>query len=729
MSIGDRFRLALVSVAALAAWACNGGDHHAADGDLSDASVSDADGPGRDGDSPEDLPPTPVAPAPPMLPVFEPCPEGWRAVAITDDENAPTICDPWPEGGRSECAPDEAWFPGDPGCGLIGSACSEGPFTEGLAEDGSVLFVLAGGEPGGLGTRDSPFSSIAEALDEASNGTTVALSKGTFEEAIRVRSGVTLLGACVSETQVTIMDPSTDGMGTISVFGSDVTIRNLQVSSERSAIVAYGARYSAHLEDLLLIDSRYIALFLGRGSRTTGHNVVIRDTSVRAEDGALGRAVSVQEGATAELSRLIAVRSAEHGVYVAGEGATLELTDSMIGETGSSEARPSGGHGLSVSGAGHAILRRGVLEANGETAVYASNEGSFLSLEDVLMSDNRGNPVTGDLGLGLLVEDGAEASAVRVASLRNRSAGVVVSGTGSFLLATDLVVAQTGAPLHGETFGRGLEAQFGGHAEIRRGFFLENQDSGVIASNPWTVLDLQDVTVQDTLARLGDETGGYGLVAHDSAEVRIERVSFSGNLGAGIFVEALAETFELEDVVVRNTLGRASTGLEGYGIVVRMGTVAQGQRILVEGNQSMGVLASGLGTSFHLGDCVVRGTLPRGCAEDTCVGRGLGDGVISMGGSTVDLERFELSGNTRAGLLIARGGYDDGEGGALAYDHDGVASLTDGLVSGNIIGVSVQTDGVDLSALSRQVRFMDNGIDLDTSELPLPTAHGASLDW
>lgn len=164
--------------------------------------------------------------------IMTPCPEGWREV----EDDGVVTCDPWPEGGPHECAEDEAHFPGEPGCSLIGTPCPEGNWAEDLPDDQEILYVLAGAPAGGDGTQASPFGSINEALDVAEEGTIVALSKGTFDEAVRLRNGITLWGACVAETAVACSTPSSE-TGTVTVGGRNTVVRNLQIRGDRKSVV------------------------------------------------------------------------------------------------------------------------------------------------------------------------------------------------------------------------------------------------------------------------------------------------------------------------------------------------------------------------------------------------------------------------------------------------------------------------------------------------------------
>ena len=63
----------------------------------------------------------PTPPTPPAPPVLTPCPPSWRTVTSA---NGIETCDPYPESGyRTDCAFDEAHWPGTPGCTRVGTAC------------------------------------------------------------------------------------------------------------------------------------------------------------------------------------------------------------------------------------------------------------------------------------------------------------------------------------------------------------------------------------------------------------------------------------------------------------------------------------------------------------------------------------------------------------------------------------------------------------------------------
>src|SRR5262245_17734248 len=120
-------------------------------------------------------------PDPPAAPGFVPCPDGWREVA---DPGSPGLvtCDPWPESGPEDCtAPDEAHFPGEPGCRRVGTACPAGDWAEDIPGGSTVLYVRAGAA-GGDGSLALPFGSVGAAVAAAPDDAVIAISKGTFNE-------------------------------------------------------------------------------------------------------------------------------------------------------------------------------------------------------------------------------------------------------------------------------------------------------------------------------------------------------------------------------------------------------------------------------------------------------------------------------------------------------------------------------------------------------------------
>lgn len=228
--MGGSTGLRVLSVAAALWLGCSGPDADEPDG-APDAGP-DAAPPDAGGFVPD--PPAPPAPAMPAaevaLPDLGPCAPGWRAVGAD-----PTICDPWPEGGRREdCAAGEAHLPGGAGCERIGSACPVGDWPEDLPAEGP-LRVRPGAEPGGDGSALRPFATIADALAVATPGAVVALARGTYDETVAPSVAVTLRGACAAETILAPTAPH-DSEATLRTTSVALVVQDLRISGERPGL-------------------------------------------------------------------------------------------------------------------------------------------------------------------------------------------------------------------------------------------------------------------------------------------------------------------------------------------------------------------------------------------------------------------------------------------------------------------------------------------------------------
>ena len=127
------------------------------------------------------------------------------------------------------------------------------------------------------------------------------------------------------------------------------------------------------------------------------------------------------------------------------------------------------------------------------------------------------------------------------------------------------------------------------------------------------------------------------------------------------------------------------------------------------------------GTVLNATDLTVTGTEGIACARANTpeCPEGYGDGIELMGGASMTLERFELSGNQRVGLatLDANSVAEEDSWNAV-----GTPSLraTSGVITGNLIGVNIQGDGVDLYSDFTNVLNYDNlEVDLASSTLAM----------
>jgi hypothetical protein len=541
-----------------------------------DEPTDQADG-DADSDADSDLEIAP--PAPPAPPVFTPCPLGWREV--TDPESDLVTCDPWPEGGPHECAEDEAHFPGEPGCSRIGTACPVGDWAEDLPADREVLYVRAGAPAGGTGTREAPLGSIAEAMDAAREGTIIALSKGMFDEAVRLRTGVTLWGACVAETVLACSTSSSD-RGTVSVGGSETVVRNLQIGGNRPGVtVVGGSTFSVRLEEVRVSNARVRGVAVSGGTAEL-NDIIVSDTH-GADDETMGFGLEVNGGARVDVQRADFTGNYDVGILVGLPDTVVTLTDVVVRGT---EIRGDGrgGEGLHVEDGPRVEVNRSVFERNQRFGLSIGGEGTILLVNDVIIRDTgfRGN---GMYAIGLEMGNGSEAVLNRAVLERNLYAGITAGDPGTRLELNDIIVRETLSRRDG-LGGRGLEVQTAMLAEVHRAVFERNREIGVIAGDPDTELLMFDVQVRETFERecardtCGEYPGGAGVVSIAGAHVEIERflIDFNASCGIqmafgmflneeGIWVDfATGGTMDLHEGEVSNNPIGANVQTEGFDI-------------------------------------------------------------------------------------------------------------------------------------------------------------------
>ncbi len=578
-----------------------------------------------------------LTPAPPAI---TPCPDGWR--------EALGACDPWPESGPADC-PDGQWhFPGEEGCTAIGPACPTGDFADGLPDDGTVLFVR-GGESGGDGSRASPFGTIAEALAAVEAGETIALAKGTFAEAVELPAFVTLRGACATGTVLTTSDPDAgavvwadDGAGTV----RDLTVSDAAVPG----FVAVGVELD--VSNVIVSGNLAVGFVVSTGANLTLASAVVRATRSRESDGLFGRAVLVQDAATAEVSRTIVEANREVAVVVVNAGSALAMSDSVIRD---SEPNGNGarGWGLWAADGGRAELTAVELAGNRDVAVVSESNGEAVLVQSIVR-DTRGRFPDDELGRGLVVYEGSRARVARSLLERNRSSAALAEGAGAELVFEDVIVRETLPSDADGTFGRGVEVVEGGRAELRRARFEHNRADAVFVFGATTVAE--DVVVADTESQPG-EGDGRGLLVGTGSTFEGARLVLERNAGAGVAVIGAGTAASFEDLVVRETEDRGTgDDVSGLGLDVRDGAVVTVSRAVFEDDDVLGAAAAGPGAALSLTDVVVRRTRSR-------AGNGaLGLGTAAVSGASLSLTRALVTANRGAGV------YAQGEGTTLALE-------------------------------------------------------------
>ncbi|MBW2465066.1 MAG: hypothetical protein JRH11_25680 [Deltaproteobacteria bacterium] len=158
-------------------------------------------------------------------------------------------------------------------------------------------------------------------------------------------------------------------------------------------------------------------------------------------------------------------------------------------------------------------------------------------------------------------------------------------------------------------------------------------------------------------------------------------------------------------MVVEDTQGEESDGTGGRGMTVQLGATVDVTRALFSRNRDFGVIVMTPGTSAQLSDVVVSQTAEQACAATTCAHAPYGVALAGVSEATLVATRFEAQDSTLCGVLVAENGQVD---------------LSQGQVSGSLIGACLQVEGYDTGRLTESVHYLDNGTSLDATRLPVP---------
>ncbi len=563
--------------------------------------------------------------AAPRAPAFG-CRPGYRTAVL----EVGSVCDPWPENGRGVCgARTEAHFPGRLGCEPLGACPPAGePWATDLPKDEPVFYV-APGEGRGLGTRESPYHTIRDALIRAGSGSTIAIAEGTYRERLEVERAVTLRGACSARTHVVARDPDE----AILLPGYEVVVRGLHVSNESGPGIDSTPGTPLTLEDVAITDVRGMGLYAS-DAPIRMRDVLVRGVSPSAEETGLG--VWIADAETT-IERLAIEDVHDLAIMIAGGHATLDhVVVSGVAESPDGFAR------------GLALQRQARVEARGIVIEHAPDigvavfDGSSLTLEDAVVRDIDGL-AAGASGRGVLAQDFGTLEARRVLVERTRDVALVA---------------------------------WAGHATY------------------------EDVYVRDTAPRTSRQRG-TALFAGFDTDVALDRIVMVRNALAAIVVHGLGANVVAHDLDVRDTVP-ALDGRFGRAVTVQAGATFTGERVRLASNHESALIAALEGTYARVSDLEIVDTDRQAC--EACEPYGVGATAVNQ--ATLDLTRFHIGRSWLCGIFL---------------DNLAAVHLAQGVVEDNPVGACIADPEIDARMLQTDVRWQNNGTNLQAVSLPVPS--------
>ena len=628
-------------------------------------------------------PAPPLSPSPPRLA----CPPGWWSRNL----DGVIACEPYTF-ARQPCEGAMMQLPGEAACRPIGSPCPSGAFPDDLPTDRPLLYVRADADPDGDGSQERPFAGIRSAIAATRDpATVIAVAKGRYAEPWFAAGSVEVRGACAGET--IIETPPMTATTTISVLGGDVALRDLSITGPARGIELSGG--TLELRGVFIDDTWERGIRISNGAHLVADELVVRGVDGSGV-GQNGEGLIVDRSGSAVVRRSSFDRNHGINVLVIGEAASLDIAESTIIDTMPVVSSGRYGYGLAAWMGSQVTMDAMVFDGNGAVAILVSSNAS-AQLVRSLVRDTVGAP--NEAAGAMVVQDGATADVSETLFERSVAVAFHAVGDGTTANLRDIIVLDALARPADRGFGIG--ATLGAHL-IGERLWIDGSRAGAILVHGG-IASLSDVQIRNVRGRTLDDRQGRGLSVQAGGSVQLERATITGAREGGVGVLGVGTSIEARDLEVRDGFGEASDGRFGWGVLVEAGSIASFARSRMTNNREIGMGAGGAGVVLDLSDVLITGTLQRACPGDCEAGRELGIGLRAYDSAAIEATRFGVADNAFVGVQIASGASID---------------LADGYVTGQPIGVSIQTEAYDVARLMNRVHY-DNDRNLDARDLPL----------
>lgn len=523
-------------------------------------------------------------------------------------------------------------------CRPAASACPVDLFG-GVQEGPGVIYVHAAAPDGGDGSRAKPLRSIKQALNKAVSGGTIAVADGVYKEALVVTKLVALRGRCAATVRLqspsALIGVQVDGKAA----GARVLIRGMTIAGARYGLVVLDG-LAARAESVWIDGSlRLGAMVSGPLTDLELVDVVIANTV----DGGFGRGfgVGLSKGGSVIHKRVRLHRNRHAGLLLEGVGSRVTATELRIDDT---RAGSTGllGMGILLQNGANLQARSVRLSGNRLAGMAAQGGGAVGSIAGLVVDGTRPQDLRNQRGVGLMIQSGGGVALQGARLSANLAAGAALIFKGSSLLAHGLLVDGTDVDASTGDAGPGVSVQAGANATLVGVRLSGNRTAGLYAAGLGTEVEARDLLADGNLMP-DNGGGGTGVSSADGARLVLDTARLSGNRVYGASAQ-VSSVLTITNALVDGTLPRTSDQLLGYGVVAQGGSslTITGSRITAA--HAFGLLASNDGTTMTARGLLIDGTLPR--ASDG----GWGAGTMAQHGATLTLLGSRATGNRLAGI-------------------------------------------------------------------------------
>lgn len=543
------------------------------------------------------------------------------------------------------------------------AACTEDPPATEDPTPSMTLFVSATSSPGGDGSQDAPFQTVAEALVAAPVGATINVAEGIYLEEIRIEQRVELVGDGGASLQ------AADGPAVVVASNEAVVIESLGI---RGLAIEAGS----------IVDLNSVVIEGGESPALSAEDAELNVVGGRIWGGHSG-CISV-EGGTTVLTDVVIESCSLFGLsavsvvslFLSGleineiTGVAILLTDSdatideiAIQDIRSSEINTDDGHGISATGGDLTVDRstfsrvetRGVVVRGGALRVANSSFTGTRLTALAIMPDFEGVPGTAD---------------VIDCQFESNSTDVFVSG--STVSVVGSMFTDSMHPILTDT----------SELLVERNVFQDIRDSFISLIQPGPT------TIRDNRGQYSDATCLFGSYADDGLEIlnntfthcRGAGISISDSTGVTIAdnsLEDIREDLAFPNVGDGLTIIDCDVVIENNSITRTVGTGIGALRVtgVIEGNEIQDSKIGGIQlTDCRQGDLdAIGNTLDRvvgpgfmvlnsqvvlrdNVAQNGLISpEGFGDGIALADGSDATVTGNQLESNARNGLVVLGG--------------------------------------------------------------------------
>jgi hypothetical protein len=390
----------------------------------------------------------------------------------------------------------------------------------------------------------------------------------------------------------------------------------------------------------------------GGEAKLVADDLVVQSTQGDASGGlGFGHALRAINGADAAVTRALFDKNTGISISAASSASAtpgqLSLTDTIVRGT-LPTADGAWGQGLLAQGGVQSALSRCLFDANREVSILLDGAGTHATLDDVVVQDSRAG-LDGASGRGVNVQSGSSLVGNRVLVDGSRELGVVAVQMGTTMSLTDVTIQNSQGRDADGGQGGGLLCAEGAQLTVLRGLVAANHATGVLVSGAGSSLDASDLEVRETQSQKSDGLLGRGLGCQLGAALKVSRASFDSNHESGIAMVACGGEVQLTDVLVVHTLAQGADDAWGVGIISQQSTTVM-ERVEGRANRAVGLL--GFGGEITLSSCAFSETTvglfdPLGTPV-----KGVADGAFFRDGAVVNAKDVLFAKVARAGLVF-----------------------------------------------------------------------------